>query len=86
MILRPPQGGIHFDSGTLPRVIIDDGECPETPSRSLGEDVENMEKHVLTKATAIYIPAGLYHCPLVFKEVTRPIALTGLTDEYHCVV
>jgi hypothetical protein len=45
---------------------------------SLGEDIDSMEKHVITKATAIYIPAGLYHCPLVFKEVTRPIALTDI--------
>jgi hypothetical protein len=45
---------------------------------SLGEDIGSMEKHVITKATAIYIPAGLYHCPLVFKEVTRPIALTDI--------
>jgi hypothetical protein len=52
---------------------------------SLGEDVEHMEKHVITKATAIYIPAGLYHCPLVFKEVTRPIALTDIyfADKYE---
>jgi hypothetical protein len=45
---------------------------------SLGEDIDKMEKHVITQATAIYIPAGLYHCPLVFKEVTRPIALTDI--------
>jgi hypothetical protein len=45
---------------------------------SLGEDVKTMEKHVITKATTLYIPAGLYHCPLVFKKVTRPIALTDL--------
>ncbi|MBN1188793.1 MAG: hypothetical protein JXA46_03495 [Dehalococcoidales bacterium] len=52
---------------------------------SLGEDVEAMEKHVITKSTAIYIPAGLYHCPLIFKEVTRPIALTDLyfSDNYQ---
>jgi hypothetical protein len=45
---------------------------------SLGEDINSMEKHVITRATALYIPAGLYHGPLVFKEVTRPIALTDI--------
>jgi len=52
---------------------------------SLGEDPEHMEKHVITKASAIYIPAGLFHCPLVFKEVTKPIALTDLyfASEYE---
>ena len=45
---------------------------------TLSEDGENMEKHVFTKATMVYIPAGLYHCPLNFKKVTKPILFIDL--------
>jgi hypothetical protein len=31
------------------------------------------EKHIFTRYTTVYIPAGLYHCPLVYKTVTKPI-------------
>lgn len=45
---------------------------------TLSEDGKTMEKHVITRATTVYIPAGLYHCPLVFKEVTKPILFIDL--------
>jgi hypothetical protein len=45
---------------------------------TLSEDGKTMEKHIITKATTIYIPAGLYHCPLVFKKVTKPILTIDL--------
>ncbi len=45
---------------------------------TLSEDGKTMEKHVITKATTVYIPAGLYHCPLVFKKVTKPILTSDL--------
>jgi len=45
---------------------------------TLSEDGKTMEKHIITKATTIYIPAGLYHCPLVFKKVTKPILVIDL--------
>ena len=40
---------------------------------TLSEDGINMEKHVITKATTVYIPSGVYHCPLNFKRVDRPL-------------
>ena len=40
---------------------------------SLSEDGEDVETHIITKATTVYIPGGLYHCPLIFKKVTKPI-------------
>jgi hypothetical protein len=43
---------------------------------TLSEDGKKMEKHIITKATMIYIRPGLYHNPMVFKKVTKPI-LTG---------
>jgi hypothetical protein len=49
---------------------------------SLGEDKNNMEKYTITVPTAVYIPAGLFHGPLNFKKINKPIlfvdlALTG---------
>jgi hypothetical protein len=46
---------------------------------SLGEEGE---KHIIRVPTALYIPAGLYHGPLNFAKVDKPIlfidlALTG---------
>lgn len=38
----------------------------------LSEDGINLESHIITEATSIYIPAGLYHCPLIFKKVDKP--------------
>jgi len=35
-----------------------------------GEDAETF---VLTSTTAIYVPAGLPHGPLVYRRVDRPI-------------
>jgi len=52
---------------------------------TLSEDGEKMEKHSITKATTIYIPPGLYHNPLVFKTVTKPILMMDLyfADKYE---
>lgn len=34
---------------------------------------EEGEKHVINKATVLYIPAGLVHCPLNYKRIGKPI-------------
>jgi hypothetical protein len=39
---------------------------------TLSKDGKKMEKFTITEATAVYIPAGLYHCPLNFKKVNNP--------------
>ncbi len=39
----------------------------------MGEDVENMEKYIITKPTIVRIPASMWHCPLDFKRVDKPI-------------
>jgi hypothetical protein len=38
----------------------------------LSEDGKNIETQVITEATMIFIPAGLYHGPLNFKKVNDP--------------
>jgi uncharacterized protein YuzE len=40
---------------------------------SLSEDGKNVDTYTITRATTVYIPSGLFHCPLIFKKVTRPI-------------
>src|SRR4030043_26210 len=42
----------------------------------LGAEVElwlGDEKHIITKTSLVFIPAGLKHCPLVFLKVDRPV-------------
>jgi hypothetical protein len=39
---------------------------------TLSEDGKKLQKFVLTKATQIFVPAGLYHCPLNFKKINDP--------------
>jgi mannose-6-phosphate isomerase-like protein (cupin superfamily) len=39
---------------------------------TLGEEGGELEKFVFTKATMVYVPAGLLHCPLNFRKVNDP--------------
>jgi hypothetical protein len=42
----------------------------------LGAEVElylDDEKHIITKTSLVFIPAGLKHCPLTFLRVDRPV-------------
>ena len=39
---------------------------------------KEMEKHVLTAPTAVVIPGGLAHCPLVITRVDRPMILCDI--------
>ena len=45
---------------------------------TLSEDGQNMEKHVITTASTVYIPSGLYHSPLRFTRVDRPMIFIDL--------
>jgi mannose-6-phosphate isomerase-like protein (cupin superfamily) len=49
-----------------------------TNIRDFGAEIElclgeEEEKHVITTNTAVSIPPGLYHCPLNFKRIDKPI-------------
>ena len=39
---------------------------------TLSRDRKKLEKFVITEATTVFVPAGLYHCPLNFKKVNDP--------------
>ena len=51
---------------------------------TLGEDGKNLEKHVFTQFTTVFIRAGLYHGPLIFKKVDKPFIFYNfaLTEKY----
>jgi len=55
-----------------------------TDIRELGAEVEiclgeEQEKHLLTKAGVVSIPAGLMHCPIAVKNVTKPIVFLEIS-------
>jgi hypothetical protein len=53
------------------------GTNPEDP-QDLGGEVElwlENEKHLITKSAAVFVPQGLYHTPLIFKRVDKPMIL-----------
>lgn len=39
---------------------------------TLSKDGVNMEVFTITKATCVYVPAGLYHSPVNFKKINDP--------------
>ena len=52
------------------------GTNPDDPE-DLGAEVElqmgpEREKHIMTKATTVYIPPNMIHCPYVIKKTIRP--------------
>lgn len=75
----PPPGGKR--AGTEPHthdydeVIAFIGTDLNNPY-DLGAEVElwlDDEKHIITKTSLVFIPAGLKHCPLTFLRVDRPV-------------
>jgi len=52
------------------------GEFGAEVEMHLGED---QEKHVINYTSCVYIPAGLMHCPLNIKKVTKPIVFIDIT-------
>lgn len=44
----------------------------------LGEDPENMELYTLTQPTIIRVPPKLYHCPVNFRRIDKPIVFSAV--------
>jgi hypothetical protein len=71
-----------------PEVVIHLGTNPDDPM-DLGGEVEmcmgpEMEKHIITKSTLVYIPANFIHAPWVIRKVTRPwIFMTVCQEPKH---
>jgi len=65
---------IIFMGGDITNLTDLGGEIELT----LSEDGKNLEKHIITRATTVYIPPGLFHGPLIYKKVTKPILFIDL--------
>lgn len=40
---------------------------------------EEREKHIISSATVVHIPAGLVHCPLNFVKVNKPVLFLDIS-------
>ena len=78
LIDNPPVNGTNFlkshkhDSN---EIVAFYGINPDDPTDLGGEIIFYLdgEKHVLTKSTMMFIPAGMEHAPLIITRVDRPI-------------
>lgn len=59
---------VIFVGGDLTNMVDLGGEVELT----LSEDGINRETFVFTEARTVYIPKGLFHCPLNFKKINDP--------------
>ncbi len=39
---------------------------------------DELERHVITKATVLYIPRGMEHCPLDIRKLNKPMMFSAL--------
>ncbi len=68
---------IIFAGGDLTKMPYLGGEV----ELGLSVDGKEVEAFVITTATTVFVPAGLYHCPLNFKRIddpTKPILFHDL--------
>jgi hypothetical protein len=74
---------LHFFSASPEDQRLFDAEIEVT----LGEDEVHGETHVITRPTALYIPAGLFHGPLNFKVINKPVLFVDIavTGDYSRV-
>jgi hypothetical protein len=67
-------------------VITFFGSNPDDPTDLCGE-IElwlGGEPHTLTKSCVIFVPKGLVHCPLIIKNLDRPVFhFATATDENY---
>ncbi len=79
---QPPEGPARFPGGhgphthQYPEILMHIGMNPDDPM-DLGAEIEfymgkEMEKHVFTQSTMVFIPAGMIHGPWVVKRSDRP--------------
>jgi len=70
-----------------PEVVMHLGTNPDDPM-DLGGEVEmcmgpEMEKHIITRSTVVYIPANFVHAPWTIRKVTRPWIFITVCQEPH---
>ena len=84
---RPiPDGGPGEHTHAFPEILGFYSGDPDDPD-DLGAEIEfsiEGEKHLLTKSSLIFMPAGMKHLPMTIKNVRRPFLHFGvcLNSEY----
>lgn len=68
-----------------PEVVIHIGTNPDNPL-DLGAEVEfcmgpEMEKHIITTSTVVYLPTDFIHGPWIIRKVTRPFVVVTVGQE-----
>lgn len=58
-----------FLGATFPNVFDFDAEIHVL----MGEDPDKMEEYIITKPTIIRVPRNMWHCPIDFKRIDKPI-------------
>jgi len=69
------RAGTEAHTHDYDEVIAFIGTNPDDPY-DLGAEVElwlGDEKHIITRTSLVFIPAGLKHSPLIFLKVDRPV-------------
>ena len=67
-----------------PEILVHLGMNPDDPL-DLGGEVEmcmgpEMEKHIITNTTFLFIPANFVHAPWIIKKVTRPFIVMEINQ------
>lgn len=78
----PPPHGPHIH--LTAEILVMLGTDPDDPW-DLGAEVhicmgKEMEEHVITTSTLVFIPAKFIHCPISYHNVTRPFIF--IQDQY----
>ena len=71
---HPQDEYLIFLGASFPNVFEFDADIQFT----LGKEGEGEEIYHITKPTIVRIPAGVYHCPLKFERVDKPILFLAL--------
>ena len=66
---HPKDEYLIFLGASFPNVFDFDADIEFT----LGKKGEDEELYHITKPTIIRVPAGVYHCPLHFKRIDKPV-------------
>ena len=66
---HPKDEYLIFLGASFPNVFDFDADIELT----IGKKGEDEEVYHITKPTVVRIPAGVYHCPLHFKRVDKPV-------------
>jgi hypothetical protein len=80
----PMPGHDTWEKHAVPEYLIHLGSDPEDPM-DLGADVELYmgrgelrEKYEFSKTTAVYLPAGLPHCPWYVRNIRKPMTFVNI--------